>query len=58
MWLVNFLSEVVGYDANVTLAFTQVFNDRTTKIGDVAFEITKDFIDSVTKLPQIGERWF
>jgi hypothetical protein len=46
------------YDANVTLAFTQGFDDQTAKIGDVAFEITEDSISSITGLPQTGERWF
>lgn len=56
-WLV-FCQKLQGHDANVTLAFAQGFDGKTTKIGDFTFEVIKASIATVTGLPCTGERWF
>ena len=56
-WLI-FCQNLHGYDANVTLAFSQGFDNQTVKIGNINFEIIEDSIASVIGIPQTSERWF
>ena len=56
-WLV-FCQKLQGHDANVTLAFSQGFNGKTTKIGDMTIEVNEASIAATIGLPQTGERWF
>lgn len=57
VWLV-FDQKLQRHDANVTLAFAQVFDGKTTMIGDMTMEVTKDSIAAATRLLQSAERWF
>ena len=56
-WLV-FCQKLQGHDANITLAFSQGFDGKTTKIGDLMIEVTKASIAASIDLPCTGERWF
>ena len=56
-WLV-FCQKLQEHDANVTLAFAQGFDGKTTKIRDMTIEVTEASIATATGIPQTGERWF
>ena len=56
-WLV-FFQKLQGHDANVTPAFAQGFDGKTTKIGDFMIEVTEASIATNTGLPCTGARWF
>ena len=49
-WIV-FCQKLQGNDANVTLAFAQGFDGKTTKIGDMTIEVTEASIAASTGLP-------
>jgi hypothetical protein len=42
----------------VTKQFAESFDGQKAQIGNLTLSITKDFISQVTRLPQIGEKWF
>ena len=56
-WLV-FCQKLQGHDAKVALTFSQGFDGKTMKIGDLTIEVTEASIVAATGLPCTGERWF
>jgi hypothetical protein len=40
------------------MQFSLGFNGKTTHVGSLAFEVSKDSIAATTKLPRMGDRWF
>lgn len=56
-WL-QFVEKINGYDKEVTKSFSREFDGVEAEIGDVKIVVTKYFMEEVSRLPRVGERWF
>ena len=53
----SFFRNLKGYDDDVALEFAQSFDEETTQVGTLKFEVTEESIGLATKLPCTGEKW-
>jgi hypothetical protein len=40
------------------MQFSLGFDGKMTRMGSIAFEVSKESIASTTNLPRVGDRWF
>jgi hypothetical protein len=50
-----FLSNLQGHDDSLSMQFALGFNGKTTHVGSLDFEVSKESIDAATKLPRMGD---
>jgi hypothetical protein len=53
-----FMSSLQGHDDDLSMQFVVGFDGKTTHVGSLTFEVTKESIVTATKLPRMGDRWF
>jgi hypothetical protein len=53
-----FLSNLQGHDDGLSMQFVIGFDGKTTCVGSLSFEVSKESIAAATKLPIMGDRWF
>jgi hypothetical protein len=52
-----FLKTFDGYNNAITLQFVLHFEGGTTKVGELEFEVTEEFIAEAIQFPTTGQRW-
>ena len=55
---IPFLHKLYGYNMEVRRQFAESFDGQKAQIKNLTLSISEDFIAQVTRLPQIGEKWF
>jgi hypothetical protein len=52
------MSSLQGHDDDLSMQFAVGFYGKTTHVGSLTFEVTKESVATTTKLPRMGDRWF
>jgi hypothetical protein len=52
-----FLKKFDGYNDAITLQFALHFEGGTTKVGELEFEVTEEFVVEAIQFPTTGQRW-
>jgi hypothetical protein len=47
-----------GHDDGISMQFSLGFDGKTECLGYLTLGASKESIDTTTKLPRIGDRWF
>ena len=53
-----FLHKFSGYNIEVTRQFVETFDGIKAQVGNLILSIIEEYISQVTRIPQVGKKWF